>query len=100
MSGSSIRKKYANDARRSSPHTPGCSYDAGPLREYLNPPHSSDHFPNCIYCTEQGKKNKTSFGSRTKDSVVEPNEEVHIDFAGPLPDELSQDAYVLVAIDK
>ena len=34
------------------------------------------------------------------DSVVEPNEEVQLDFAGPLPDELSKDAYILVAIDK
>ena len=32
--------------------------------------------------------------------VVEPNEEVQLDFAGPLPDELSRDAYILVAIDK
>ena len=34
------------------------------------------------------------------DSVVEPNEEVQLDFAGPLPDELNKDAYILVAIDK
>ena len=26
--------------------------------------------------------------------VVEPNEEVQIDFAGPLPDELNRDAYL------
>ena len=32
--------------------------------------------------------------------VVEPNEEVQLDFAGPLPDELNRDAYILVAIDK
>ena len=30
--------------------------------------------------------------------VVEPNEEVQLDFAGPLPDKLN--IYVLVAIDK
>ena len=34
------------------------------------------------------------------DSVVEAYEEVHLDFAGPLPDELNKDAYILVAIDK
>ena len=32
--------------------------------------------------------------------VVEPNEEVQLDFARPLPDELNRDAYILVAIDK
>ena len=32
--------------------------------------------------------------------VVEPNEEVQLVFAGPLPDELNKDAYSLVAIDK
>ena len=32
--------------------------------------------------------------------VVEPNEEVRLDFAGPFPDELNRDAYILVAIDK
>ena len=31
--------------------------------------------------------------------VVEPNEEVQLDFAGPLPDELNRDAYILVALD-
>ena len=34
------------------------------------------------------------------DLVVEPNEEVQLDFVGPLPDELNKDAYILVAIDK
>ena len=34
------------------------------------------------------------------ESVVEPNEEVQLDFAGPLPNELNRDAYILVAIDK
>ena len=34
------------------------------------------------------------------ESVVEPNEEVQLDFAGPLPNELNRDAYNLVAIDK
>ena len=32
--------------------------------------------------------------------VEEPNEEVQLDFAGPLPDEINKDAYILVAIDK
>ena len=32
--------------------------------------------------------------------VVDPNEEVHIDFAGHLPDEINKDAYNSVAINK
>ena len=32
--------------------------------------------------------------------VVEPNKEVQLDFAGPVPDELNKDAYLLVSIDK
>ena len=34
------------------------------------------------------------------DLVVEPNEEVQLDFVGPLPDESNKYAYILVAIDK
>ena len=32
--------------------------------------------------------------------VVEPNEEVQLDFVGPLQEEFNRDAYILVAIDK
>ena len=32
--------------------------------------------------------------------MVEPNEEVQLNFAGPLPDELNKDAYFLVAVAK
>ena len=32
--------------------------------------------------------------------VVKPNEEVQLDFARPIPDELNEEAYILVAIDK
>ena len=32
--------------------------------------------------------------------MVEPNEEVQLDFTRPLPDESNRDAYILVAIDK
>ena len=34
------------------------------------------------------------------ETVVEPNEEVQLDFVGPLPDELNKDAYIFVAVDK
>ena len=58
---------------------------------------------NCRHCTEQGKNLKPIIGKKHSflmEPVVEPNEEVQLDFAGPLPDELSRDAYILVAIDK
>ena len=32
--------------------------------------------------------------------MVEPNEAVQLDYAGPLPDELNKEAYILVAVDK
>ena len=58
---------------------------------------------NCKHCTKQGKNLKHIIGKKHSflmESVVEPNEEVQLDFVGPLPDELSRDAYILVAIDK
>ena len=58
---------------------------------------------NCKHCTEQGKKLKSILGKKLSfqmEPVVEPNGEVQLDFAGPLPDELNRDAYILVAIDK
>ena len=58
---------------------------------------------NCKHCTEQGKKLKPILGKKLSfqmEPVVEPNEEVQPGFAGPLPDELNRDAYILVAIDK
>ena len=58
---------------------------------------------NCKHCTEQGKNLKLIIGkncSIQKDSIVEPNEEEQLDFAGALPDDLNNDAYILVAIDK
>ena len=51
---------------------------------------------NCKHCTEQGK-NLKPIGM---EPVVEPNEEVQLDFAGPLSDELNRDAYILAAMDK
>ena len=34
------------------------------------------------------------------DAVVEPNEEIQLDFAGPLPDENNKDVYILVGVDR
>ena len=41
------------------------------------------------------KKNKVN----QIEPVLEPNKKVQLDFAGPLPVELTRDAYILVAID-
>ena len=58
---------------------------------------------SCKHCSEQGKNLKPIIGKKhlfLTEPVVEPNKEVQLDFAGPLPDELNRDAYILVAIDK
>ena len=58
---------------------------------------------NCKRCTVQGKNLKPILGKKFSfqmKPVVEPNEEVQLDFAEPLPDKLNRDAYILVAIDK
>ena len=58
---------------------------------------------NCKQCTEQGKNMKPIIGKKhlfLMEPVVEPNEEVQLDFAGHLPDEINKYAYILVAIDK
>ena len=34
------------------------------------------------------------------DAVVEPNEEIQLDFAGPLPDEKDKDVYILAGVDR
>ena len=58
---------------------------------------------NCKHCTEQIENLKPIIGKKhlfQTEPVVEPNEEVQLDFAGPPLDDLNKDAYVLVAIDK
>ena len=58
---------------------------------------------HCNLCTEQGKNLKPIIGMKHSflmEPVVEPNEEVQLDFAGPLPDELNRDAYILLDMDK
>ena len=57
----------------------------------------------CRERTQQDKNLKRIIGKQHSfqmEPVVEPNEEVQLDFAGPLPDELNRDAYILVAVDK
>ena len=58
---------------------------------------------NCKHCSEQGKNLKPIIGKKHSfqiEPVVEPNGEVQLDFAGPLPNKINRDAYILVAIDK
>ena len=58
---------------------------------------------NCRHCTEQGSHLKPIIGTKhsfQREPVEEPNEEVQLDFAGPLSDELNRDECILVAIDK
>ena len=57
---------------------------------------------SCWQCTEQGKNLKAVIGKQHSfqmGSVVEPNEKVQLDFAGPLPNGLKKNAYIYVAID-
>ena len=57
----------------------------------------------CQECTQQGKNSKPIIGKQHSfqmEPVVELKEEVQLDFAGPLPNELNKDAYNLVAVDK
>ena len=53
---------------------------------------------NCKQCTEQGKNLKPIIGKKHS-FLLELVLEVQLDLAGPLPDELNKDVYILVAID-
>ena len=58
---------------------------------------------NCKQCTDQGKNlkpliPKSDLGKLPK--LDEPNQEVQLDFAGPIPNESNKDTYILVAVDR
>ena len=58
---------------------------------------------NCKNCREKGKSFKVIPGKQhytTLDAVVEPNEEIHLDFVGPLPDENDKEVYILVGVNR
>ena len=58
---------------------------------------------NCKECREKGKNLKVISGHShftSLDAVVEPNEEIQLDFAGPLPDENDKVVYILVGVDR
>ena len=57
---------------------------------------------NCKECRQKGKNLKVISGHShftSLEAVVEPNEEIQLDFAGPLPDENDKDVYILVGVD-
>ena len=57
----------------------------------------------CNNCREKGKNFKVFSGKKhytTLDSVIEPNEAVQLDFAGPLPDENDKEVFILVGVDR
>ena len=56
----------------------------------------------CKNCRDKGKSLKVISGKKhytTFDAVVEPNEEIQLDFAGPLPDKNDKEIYILVGVD-
>ena len=58
---------------------------------------------NCKECRTKGKNLRVISGKKhftNLDAVVEPNEEIQLDFAGPLPDENKKDVYILVGVDR
>ena len=58
---------------------------------------------NCKKCTKLGKNLKpmNSFKMYTSLPLLNgPNEEVHLDYAGPLSDSVRNQVYILVAIDR
>ena len=58
---------------------------------------------NCKECRAKGKNLRVISGRKhftSLDAVVEPNEEIQLDFAEPLPDENNKDVYILVGVDR
>ena len=58
---------------------------------------------NCKECRAKGKNLQVISGKKhftSLDAVVEPNEEIQLDFAGSLPDENNKDVYILVGVDR
>ena len=58
---------------------------------------------NCKNCRDKGKNLKAISGKKhytTLDAVVEPNEEIQLDFMGRLLDENDKEVYILVGVDR
>ena len=59
-------------------------------------------YQQCKESREQSKNFKSVKGEKNQailDKVVKPNDEIQVDFAGWMTDELNEDAYILVAND-
>ena len=57
---------------------------------------------NCRDCRAKGKNFRVISGKdlfTALDAVVEPKEEIQLDFAGPLLDENNKDVYILEGVD-
>ena len=57
---------------------------------------------NCKECRAKGKNLRVISGKKqftSLDAVVEPNEEIQLAFAGPLPDKNYKEVYILVGVD-
>ena len=58
---------------------------------------------NCIECRQKGKNLKVISGKQyfmALDALLEPNEEIQMDFAEPLRDENNKEVYILVGVDR
>ena len=58
---------------------------------------------NCKECPQKSKSLRVISGNThftSLDSVVEPNEEIQLDFAEQLPDDNNKDVYILVGVDR
>ena len=61
------------------------------------------HGKNCIQCIKAGKNLKVILGTNNTDKLpilAEPNEEVDLDFAGPLEKNWGNSKYLLLCIDR
>ena len=58
---------------------------------------------NCPSCRASGKNLKTQLPSTERnklDNLFEPNQEIQLDFAGPIKSKTSGNVYILVAVDR
>ena len=58
---------------------------------------------NCPSCRASGKNSTTQLSSTEKNNLEilsEPNQEIQLDFAGPIKSETRGDVYILVAVDR
>ena len=94
--------------QRSTPNPPGPSGNDKTGKSYLVPPDTQNYCiraENCKQCLDQGKNlkpitPKSELGALPK--LSEPNEELQLDFAGPIVDTKNNnnEHYILAAVDR